>query len=105
MKLINSMLNFTAEKLEELSPALKVDTIDVGTKTLPDNGYASVEKTYTPPEGYEVVAHICSATSFKATPNVYYLPDSGKFTGAIWNQSNSGGTIRVTISVILQKIQ
>lgn len=100
MNVIDSMLAFAAKKLD----GLKVDTIDVGTKTLPNSGYVAVEKTYTPPEGYEVVAYECIATSFKATPNIYYLPESGKFTGAIWNQSNSGGTVSVTISVILQKI-
>lgn len=105
MNFIDSILNFIAEKLEELSPALKVDTIDVGTKTLPNSGYVAVEKTYTPPEGYKVVAYKCNATSYKAAASVYYLPDKGRFTGAIWNLGTSGGTIEVTISVILQKIQ
>lgn len=104
MRLIDSILNFVAEKLEELSPALKVDTIDVGTKTLPNSGYVAIEKTYTPPEGYKVVAYECNATSFKAAANVYYLPDADRFTGAIWNLGTGGGAIQVTISVILQKI-
>lgn len=101
---IDSMLGFTAKKLKELSPALKVDTINVGIKTLPSSGYVEVEKTYTPPEGYEVVAYECYATSYKASPSVYYSPDTGKFTGVIWNMDTSGGAIQVTISVILQKI-
>ena len=104
MRLIDSILNFVADKLEELSPALKVDTIDVGTKTLPNSGYVAVEKAYTPPEGYEVVAYECNATSYKASASVYYLPDAGKFTGAIWNLSTGGGAIQVAISVVLRKI-
>lgn len=102
MNFIDSILNFVAEKLEELSPALKVDTIDVGTKTLPSSGYVGVEKAYTPPDGYEVVAYECNATSYKAVASVYYLP--GRFTGVIWNLDTGGGAVQVTISVILQKI-
>lgn len=101
MNVIDSMLAFAAKKLD----GLKVDTIDVGTKTLPNSGYVAVEKTYTPPEGYEVIAYECIATSFKATANVYYLPDTGSFTGAIWNLGTGGGAIQVKISVLLQKIQ
>ena len=104
MRLIDSILNFVAEKLEELPPALKIDTIDVGTKTLPSSGYVAVEKAYTPPEGHKVVAYECNATSYKASASVYYLPDKGEFTGAIWNLGTGGGAIQVTISVILQKI-
>ena len=104
MRLIDSILNFVAEKLEELSPALKVDTIDVGTKTLPSTGYVAVEKAYTPPDGYKVVAYECNVTSYKASASVYYLPNAGRFTGVIWNLGTGGGNVQVTISVILQKI-
>ena len=104
MNFIDSILNFVAEKLEELSPALKVDIIDVGNKTLPSSGYVSVDKAYTPPEGYKVVAYDCNVTSYKATANIYYSFDSHMFTGALWNLGTGGATVEVTITVILQKI-
>ena len=104
MNFIDSILNFVAEKLEELSPALKVDIIDIGTKKLPNSGYVSLDKAYTPPEGYKVVAYDCNATSYKATPNLYYSFDNHKFTGAIWNLGTGESNMQVTITVILQKI-
>ena len=104
MNFIDSILNFVAEKLEELSPALKVDIIDVGSKAFPSSGYVSVEKAYTPPEGYKVVAYDCNVTSYKATANIYYSFDRHMFTGAIWNLGTGGATVQVTITVILQKI-
>lgn len=105
MNFIDSILDFTAKKLKELSAVLKFDTIDAGAKTIPANGYVAIDESYIPPEGYEIMMHACTASSYKAIANVYYSSSNKKFTGAIWNQSNSGGTIEVTISVILQKIQ
>lgn len=105
MNFIDSILDFTSKKLKELSTVLKLDTIDAGTKTIPANGYVAIDESYIPPEGYEIMMHTCTVSSYKAIANIYYSPSNKKFTGAVWSLGGSGGSASVKISVILQKAQ